>query len=103
MMEHVMTLGLIVAVILTAMYRIGKMKPGETRPSVVWQYVSVVLGMTGGALLSAPDYSRMSMAAGVLIFFLIGRGRWKHRAPSGTDKPDPLRTIDLNQVSGGKQ
>lgn len=96
-----MTAAIIVAAIWSVLCRVNLMQRGHTKPIVFWQHAALAMGLACGLFLP-PQYAKMAMATGVLVFLAAGASRWRHGAPQGVTKPRPLYRNQHPLVSGGK-
>lgn len=78
-----LTLALTLAAVWSVLCRINHMRPGVTRGAVFVQHAALALGLFADLLLQA-DWGRAALAAGVLIYLLLGAGRWRDGPPSET-------------------
>lgn len=91
--------------------RVDKMLKGVTKPIVFAQHAVLAVGLFGGFLLNVTGegaWAAASIAAGVLSFFLMSMGRWRHAAPEGTAKPGDLGPYEIDSrhfryINGGRQ
>lgn len=85
--------------------RIEKMMRGVTALRVFLQHAALALGMFNAFLLSFTKFAAWgtaSVAAGVLIFFLLSLSRWRYAPPSGTERARPLSPKHMRNVAGGR-
>lgn len=105
---NVITATLLLASIVSLVCRVAKMHSGRTKFGVFLQHAGLALALFG-ALFLPSEHAKAAMAAGVLLFLLLGSRRWADGAPPGTDKTSFLdQPIDLNPlhwsgVNGGKR
>lgn len=86
--------------------RIEKMMRGVTAVRVFLQHAALALGMFNAFLLSFTKFAAWgtaSVAAGVLVFFLLSLSRWRYAPPSGTERPRPLSPKHMRHVHGGNR
>ena len=97
-------LGAVVCTVLAC--RINKMMRGVTAVRVFIQHAALALGMFNAFLLSFTKFAAWgtaSVAAGVLIFFLLSLARWRYAPPAGTERPRPLSSEHMRHAAGGRR
>lgn len=85
--------------------RIEKMMRGVTAVRVFLQHAALALGMFNAFLLSFTKFAAWgtaSVAAGVLVFFLLSLSRWRYAPPVGTERTRPLSPKHMRHVAGGR-
>lgn len=60
--------------------RVNALQAGITRPVVFWQHAALAAGVAGGLLLS-PDFGRLALMVGLLVFMAAGAWRRRQGAP----------------------
>lgn len=84
--------------------RVAKMKRGVTSLLVFLQHAVLALGMFGSILLSFAghaEWAAVTANAGALLFLALSTRRWRHAAPAGTVRAQPVDTSLLRHVHGG--
>lgn len=103
-----LTVALLFAAIWALICRIRHMTPATTKPAVFAQHALLALSLFA-AMLLPPEWSKASMAAGILAYLLVSSRRWRTSAPEGTEREastledvQPVTPQMWSKVSGGK-